>query len=168
MRAPREVAYKWLGYGLCIFFLLFLRLLLLGRVTVWGVIPFLPPLILACVSSLEEPRPAVIFGCVFGVLCDLLFAAPFPCLFTLAFTISALLITVISHRFLQGSFFCSAVSAVLAFFIIALLNGIVLGARGHADFPAMLSVFARETLISMVLLPLCYLPLRRLHRFFTV
>ena len=86
----RELAFKWITYALCTLLLLFLRALLLGNWRLWGVLPFLPPIILACVVSLEESTPATIFGLVFGVCCDLFFHAPFPCLYTVSFTLAAM------------------------------------------------------------------------------
>ena len=81
--------------------LFFLRRLLLGSMYVFGVIPFLPPVILAVMASFELPRSAVIAGIVFGALCDLVLPAPFACLYTIAFTLAALLISTVVSNLLQ-------------------------------------------------------------------
>jgi len=165
VRAPREVTYKWIAYSLCIMLLMFLRLLLIPSLTIWGVMPFLPPLLLAAVSSLENPRGAVIFGLAFGVFCDLLLNAPFPCLYTLAFTIAALLSAQMSQRFLQTGFLCALILSILTFTVVAVLNVIALGIS-RAGLSAMLSLYAREMLISLLFLPACYPLFLFLHRFF--
>lgn len=167
MRPPREVTFKWISYALCILLLLFLRLLLLSSRTFLGVMPFLPPLILAVIASLEDTRGAVIFGLIFGVFCDLLYSATFPCLYTVGFTVSALLSALLSQRVLQSRFFCAIIVSVLTFSVVALLNMAALAPGGNASFSAMLPVYACETLISLPLLSVCYPLLAFLHRFFT-
>jgi len=168
MRAPREVTYKWLFYALSIVLLLFLRLFLIPSLTIWGVLPFLPPILLATIASLEDTRPAVIFGLVFGIFCDLAFNAPFPCLYTLAFTLSALLSTLLSQRLLQTGFLCAVIVSILTFFVVALLNAAVLLPTGRASLYAIFSLFTRETTVSLLFLLICYPLLSFLHRFFAL
>ena len=86
MNLTQTTALKWTFYALAAAALFFLRRLLLGSMTFVGVIPFLPPVILAVIASFELPRSSVIAGIVFGALCDLVLPAPFPCLYTVAFT----------------------------------------------------------------------------------
>ena len=71
MNLTQTTALKWTFYALAAAALFFLRRLLLGSMTFFGVIPFLPPVILAVMASFELPRSAVIAGIVFGALCDL-------------------------------------------------------------------------------------------------
>ncbi len=98
MNLTQTTALKWTFYALAAAALLFLRRLFLGSMTFFGVIPFLPPVILAVMASFELPRSSVIAGIVFGALCDLVLPAPFACLYTIAFTLAALLIsTVVSN-----------------------------------------------------------------------
>ena len=91
MNLTQTTALKWTFYALAAAALFFLRRLLLGSMTFFGVIPFLPPVILAVMASFELPRSSVIAGIVFGALCDLVIPAPFACLYTIAFTLAALL-----------------------------------------------------------------------------
>ena len=100
--------------------LLFLRRLLLGSMTFFGVIPFLPPVILAVVASFELPRSSVIAGIVFGALCDLVIPAPFACLYTIAFTLAALLISTVVSNLLQQGFARALLSTVLTFLLVDL------------------------------------------------
>ena len=164
--AKREVWFKWTAYALCAAVLLFLRTLVLGSLTFWGVLPFLPPILLTCVASLEELRSAAIFGLVFGIFCDLTLSAPFPCLYTLAFTLSALLTAYLSSTVVQNYFLRALFGTALTFLITDLLCMLALAISGGATFPAMLSLAAREEAVSLpflVVYPLFIV----IHRFFT-
>ena len=66
MNLTQTTALKWTFYALAAAALFFLRRLLLGSMAFFGVIPFLPPVILAVMASFELPRSAVIAGIVFG------------------------------------------------------------------------------------------------------
>lgn len=161
----RETLFKWTAYALCAAVLLFLRALLLGELTVWGVLPFLPPVILACVASLEESPSAAVFGIAFGAFCDLVFPAPLPCLYTLAFTVSAVLTAILAKSVIQGGFLRALAGTLLTFILLALLNMLALPARGN--LPAMVSLAAREMLVSCLLL-VCYPLFAAIRRFFTL
>ena len=146
MNLSQTAILKWTFYALAAAALFFLRRLFLGSMTFFGVLPFLPPVVLAVIASFELPQPSVIAGIVFGALCDLVLPAPFPCLYTVAFTISALLISTLVSNLLQAA---------------ALLP------RGGSDaIVPMLSLFARETLLSCLLLAPVYPALRAVHRAF--
>ena len=165
MNLTQTTALKWTFYALAAAALFFLRRLLLGSMTFFGVIPFLPPVILAVMASFELPRSSVIAGIVFGALCDLVVTAPFPCLYTLAFTIAALLIATVMSNFMQQGFARALFSSVLAFVIVDLFEIAAMLTRG-ADLSVMLCLFARETLVSCVLLLPSYPLLRAVHRLF--
>ena len=147
--AKREVWFKWTAYALCAAALLFLRTLIPGSLTLWGVLPFLPPILLVCVASLEEMRSAAIFGLIFGIFCDLTLSAPFPCLYTLAFTLSALLTAYLASTVFQNYFLRALFGTVLTFLVTDLLCVLALALSGNAAFPTMLSLAARETAVSL-------------------
>ena len=164
--AKREVWFKWTAYALCAAALLFLRTLIPGSLTLWGVLPFLPPILLVCVASLEEMRSAAIFGMVFGIFCDLTLSAPFPCLYTLAFPLSALLTAHLSATVFQNRLLRVLFGTAIAFFITDLFCMLALALSCGAALLPMLSLAARETAVSLPLLavyPLFVL----IHRFFT-
>ena len=164
--AKREVWFKWTACALCAALLLFLRTLILGGLTLWGVLPFLPPILLTCVASLEELRSAAIFGLVFGVFCDLTLSAPFPCLYTIAFTLSALLTAYLASTVFQNYFLRALFGTALTFLITDLLCMLALAISGGAAFLPMLSLAAREAAVSLpflVVYPLFIV----IHRFFT-
>ena len=162
----REVLFKWTAYSLCAALLLFLRTLTLGALTLWGVLPFLPPILLVCVASLEEMRSATIFGLSFGIFCDLTLSAPFPCLYTLAFTLSALLTAYLASTVFQNYFLRALSGTILTFLITDLLCMLALALSGGAAFLPMLSLAARETAASLPFLAV-YPLFALIRRFFT-
>lgn len=166
MLTRRELAVKWVAYALCTLLLMFLRALLLGNMQFWGVLPFLPPVILACVASLEDSLPATVFALAFGVYCDLLLHAPFPCLYTVSFTLAALA-ALLSKSVLQRGFVRVLALAFLTFLIVNVFNMLFLAAHSGAALLPMLSLCVRETLVSCPLL-VCYPLFLLIHRFFTV
>lgn len=165
MNLTQTTALKWTFYALAAAALFFLRRLLLGSMTFFGVIPFLPPVILAVMASFELPRSSVIAGIVFGALCDLVLPAPFPCLYTVAFTLAALLISTVVSNLLQQGFARALVSSVLTFAVADLFQSLAMLTRGAA-LPAMLYLFARETLVSCALLLPSYPVLHAIRRIF--
>ena len=126
MNLTQTTALKWTFYALAAAALFFLRRLLLGSMTFFGVIPFLPPVILAVMASFELPRSSVIAGIVFGALCDLVLPAPFACLYTIAFTLAALLISTVVSNLLQQGFARALLSTVLTFLLVDLLQAFAL------------------------------------------
>ena len=165
MNVRQTAALKWTFYALAALLLCFLRRLLLGSALFWGVLPFLPPVLLAMVASFEQPKAAVLSGIVFGALCDLVLPASFPCLYTLAFTLAALLTSTVMSSLLQQGFARALVSSVLTFAVADLFQSLAMLTRGAA-LPAMLYLFARETLVSCALLLPSYPVLHAIRRIF--
>ena len=165
MNVRQTAALKWTFYALATLLLCFFKRVLLGSVTVWGVLPFLPPVLLAVVASCEQPKAAVLSGIVFGALCDLVLPASFPCLYTLAFTLAALLTSTVMSSLLQQGFARALVSSVLTFAVADLFQSLAMLTRGAA-LPAMLYLFARETLVSCALLLPSYPVLHAIRRIF--
>ena len=165
MNLTQTTALKWTFYALAAAALFFLRRLLLGSMTFFGVIPFLPPVILAVMASFELPRSAVIAGIVFGALCDLVLPAPFACLYTITF--AALLISTVVSNLLQQGFARALLSTVLTFLLVDLLQAFALLPRsGSTAILPMLHLFARETVLSCLLLLPVYPALRAIRRIF--
>ena len=165
MNVRQTAALKWTFYALAALLLCFLRRLLLGSALFWGVLPFLPPVLLAVVASFEQPKAAVLSGIVFGALCDLVLPASFPCLYTLAFTLAALLTSTVMSSLLQQGFARALVSSVLTFAVADLFQSLAMLTRGAA-LPAILYLFARETLVSCALLLPSYPVLHAIRRIF--
>lgn len=168
MITRREAALKWAVTAACMLLLFFLHSLTLSHLHLWGVTPFLPPIIIAVLCSIENDLSSVIFSLIFGVLCDLSLGGLFPCLYTVSFFLAALLILVLGHSVLQPGFFCALISTAVTFLLTALLSSAVLLSAGAATLGACFSLFARELLVSLLWLPPCYGVFSALHKFFTV
>ena len=89
------------AYALACLLLLFGHELTLAHLRVWGIAPFLPPLLPAVLASMEDRLEGFVFALAFGVLCDLALTAPLPCLYTIAFPLTALLAALIARSVLQ-------------------------------------------------------------------
>ncbi len=168
MITRREAALKWAVTAACAMALFFLHSLTLSHLDLWGVTPFLPPILIAVLCSIENDLPSIIFSLIFGVLCDLALGGLFPCLYTVTFFLSALLILVLGHSVLQPGFFCALISAAVTFLLVAVFSSAVLLYAGSATLGACASLFARELFASLLWLPLCYAVFSQLHKFFTV
>lgn len=167
MNVTQTTALKWTFYALAALLLCFFKRVLLGSVSVWGVLPFLPPVLLAVMASFEQPKAAVLSGIVFGALCDLVLPASLPCLYTLAFTAAALLISTLLSNLLQQGFARALLATVLAFLVTDLLQALALLPRsGMNALLPMLNLFAKETALSCLLLLPSYPLLRAVHRLF--
>ena len=167
MNVTQTTTLKWTFYALAALLLCFFKRVLLGSVSVWGVLPFLPPVLLAVMASFEQPKAAVLSGIVFGALCDLVLPASLPCLYTLAFTAAALLISTLLSNLLQQGFARALLATVLAFLVTDLLQALALLPRsGMSALLPMLHLFAKETALSCLLLLPSYPLLRAVHRLF--
>ena len=168
MLTGRDRLVKCGAYGATMLALSFLFALTLRDVEIFGVKPFLPPLFVGVVTSLEEPRVGVGFGLLCGFLCDLTIAGTLPCVYTLAFTGAALLGAALAQNVLQSGVQRSLAVTALTFLVTDALNMLALALRARAPFGAMLAVAAREALVSLPLLALVHPVLLRLHRRFTL
>lgn len=167
MSPSQKSALKWSCYVGCCLLLSFFKHLFLGSVTLWGAIPFLPPVLLAVVASLEEMRPAVVFGMLYGALCDLTIPAPYPCLYTLSFTLSALLVAALARSLLQPGFPRALLMTALTFLLVDCGNACAIALESSSvRLFAFFSLYCREMLVSCLLLLPVYPLLRAIHRFF--
>ena len=65
----RDMFFKWLYYAGSVLLLVLAQSLVLNRISVWAVHPFLPPVIAGIMAMLEGPAEGAVFGGVFGLLC---------------------------------------------------------------------------------------------------
>lgn len=159
----RDMFFKWLYYAGATLLLVLVQSLVLNRICVWGVHPFLPPLIAAITAMLEGPGEGAAFAGVFGLLCDLTTPGIIPCFYTLAFLAAALLAAVIAKRFLSQGFLRAVLCAGLSLLVTDLLHTLLLTFRQGVELTAALSLTGREAAVTVVLSPLVYLLLRSVH-----
>ena len=155
----RDMFFKWLYYAGATLLLVLVQSLVLNRICVWGVHPFLPPLIAAITAMLEGPGEGAAFAGVFG----LPMPGIIPCFYTLAFLAAALLAAVIAKRFLSQGFLCAVLCAGLSLLVTDLLHTLLLTFRQGVELTAALSLTGREAAVTVVLSPLVYLLLRSVH-----
>ena len=78
MLARNETIFKWALYAAATALCFFVQGALLQRITLWGVIPFIYPVLAAVPATRENPRPATVYALVVGVVCDLLLPEIIP------------------------------------------------------------------------------------------
>ena len=152
MLARNETIFKWTLYAgaTALFFLL--QSFLFQRLTLWGVIPMVFPVLTAVLGMYEGPLPSCVYGLILGVICDSLLPGPIPCFYTLVFPAAGLCAALMSQSLLPTGFFCAAVTTVQAFFLTDLFHCLLLWIQGKAAWGAGAWIFLRETCVS---LPLC-------------
>ena len=152
MLARNEVIFKWTLYtaatALCFLF----QAALFQRITVWGVIPFIYPMLAAIPATFEAPAPAGIFALCLGACCDLLLPEALPCLYTLVFPVIGICASVISRGLLPAGFRCSLAVSAAAFLLTDLFRCLILEINGHAAWGTGLFILLREFLITAPLL----------------
>ena len=96
----RNIWYRWLFYGLAAALFLILQAAALRHVRVWGIHPFLPPVLVAVAASWEDRQEGLCAAAVFGLLCDLTMTPPIPCFYVLSFTAIAFLSGLVAKRWI--------------------------------------------------------------------
>ena len=114
MLARNKLLVKWFLYAVAAAACLLVQTALLQRFTVWGVIPFLYPLLAAIPATRESPVAGAAFALCVGVACDLLLPGAVPCLYTLTFPLAGLCAGLLAQSVLPAGYFCSLVSSAAA------------------------------------------------------
>ena len=164
MRTRNETLFKWTLYGAAALLCFLVQGAFLQRISLWGVIPFLFPVIAAVGASYEAPVPGTIFALVIGVLCDLLLPELFPCFYTLAFPLVGLAATLISQSLLPAGIICSLAVSALAFLITDLGRCLLLWINGTPAWSAGAFLMLRELCITLPLVLPVTLLFRMVHR----
>jgi rod shape-determining protein MreD len=159
-----ETFIRWALFGAVTLLLLLLQGFVLQFVTIWGVMPFLYPVLVAVLAMWEGSVPGAVYGLVLGLLCDLTLPGPIPCLYTLIFPLVGLFAAVLSKSWLPAGFWCSLVVSVLAFVLTDAAHVVLLAARGHAAWSAAALTAGKETLATLLFVPVVYLVFRSIHR----
>ena len=127
MLARNELIFRWSVYGLAAVLCLLVQTLVLQRLTVWGIVPFLYPLLAAIPATYEDPVPATAFALAMGVVCDLLLPEALPCFYTLLFPVVGLLSALLVQGAVSNGFLCSVFVAAIAYLLSGLFHCLVLG-----------------------------------------
>ncbi len=144
MIARNETIFKWSLYAAATALCLLVQGGLLQRLVLWGVIPFIYPLLAAIPATYEGPLAGTIFSLALGLVCDLLLPGPVPCLYTLVFPLVGLCAGLLSQSWLPAGFLCSLVSAAAAFLLTDGFRCLLLWMRGSAAWRAGALLMVRE------------------------
>lgn len=156
-----DYAIKWLFYSLATLLLLIVQSFILNHITLWGIHPFILPIIVA-LATMREGSEGLIFSFAFGLLTDLTVTAPIPCFYMLAFLVVSIVTMIIVKRLIVPGFFCALITSLSSIILCDLLQILFLSyTAGISVLPAFL-LMAKE-LISVVCMPLIYFPFRWLH-----
>lgn len=164
MVARNALIFKWTLYALAALLCLVVQGVFLQRLTVWGVIPFLYPLLAVIPATYEGPTAGTVFALAAGVVCDLLLPDAFPCLYTLLFPAAGLLAGLLSRSVLRAGFLCSLAGSAAAFLLLDLFRCLLLRTGQQGVWAAGCSIMAREFLITAPLIIPVTLLFRAVHR----
>lgn len=150
MLARSATIIKWVLYALAGLACTVVQAAVLQRFTLWGVIPFLYPLIAALPATFEGPAAGTVYALAAGVLCDLLLPSPIPCFYTLILPLVGLAAGLLSQSLIPAGYLCSAAAALPAYLLTGIFHCIVLWAQGHPAWGAAMSVTLRELCASLL------------------
>ena len=164
MLGRTEIIFKWLLYAAGVLICWILHGVALQFLNIFGVMPFIFPMLAAVIAMYEGPFSGSICALVMGILCDLTISVPIPCFYTLVFPVIGMLAGLIAKNWLPMSFWCAAILSLLAFtltdsfhFLLLVLKG-----GGHAA-QAAIDLACRETGASMPFLIPVYFVFRRIY-----
>lgn len=150
MLARSSTIFKWTLYTLAGLVWAVVQAAFLQRVTIWGVIPFLYPLIAALPAIFEGPAAGTVYALACGVFCDLLLPSSIPCFYTLILPLVGLAAGLLSQSLIPAGYLCSAAAALPAYLLTGIFHCIVLWAQGHPAWGAAMSVTLRELCVSLL------------------
>lgn len=158
------LVFKWMVYGFAALLLFALQSLVLNHIRVFGLTPFLYPLIPAAVAMYEGNRRGPVFALVLGVVCDTLLHGPFTGFFTLVFPLIAIFAAMVGENFLSPGLLCCLVVSASALLLTGGMRILVHLLTGGGYVQLMARIALGETLLSLpalaVVMPLC----RAIHR----
>ena len=164
MLGRTEIIFKWLLYAAGVLICWILHGVALQFLDIFGVMPFIFPILAAVIAMYEGPFSGSICALVMGILCDLTISVPIPCFYTLIFPIIGMLAGLIAKNWLPMSFWCAVILSLLAFtltdsfhFLLLVLKG-----SGHA-MQAAVDLALRETGASMPFLIPVYFVFCRIY-----
>ncbi len=140
---------KWSVYALATLALFALQRLLLNQLRLWGVTPFLYPMLPAVLASYEGLRRGGVFSLALGVVCDLLLPGPFMGYFTIIFTLVGLLAGLIGEKLLSPGPLCGLGVAAMGLLVTGFGRVAVQLLTGGGYPGLMARVALLETLVSL-------------------
>ena len=164
MLARNETILKWVMYTAVTVLCFLVQEAFLQRFTLWGVIPFIYPLLAAIPAAYEGSVPGTVFALAVGVVCDLVLPGPLPCFYTLIFPVVGLCAALLSRNLLPAGFLCSLAAAAAAFLLTDLFAAVLLWLNGRAAWGAAGFLLLREFCVTAPLTLPVTLLYRAVHR----
>ncbi|MEG1593686.1 MAG: hypothetical protein RR350_04685 [Oscillibacter sp.] len=164
MVARNETIFKWTLYGAATLLCLMVQGFFLQRISLWGTMPFLYPVLAAVVATYERPLSGTIYGLVLGFTCDLLLAGPIPCFYTLVFPLVSLCAAGLAQGLLSTGLLCSLAASVSAFVLTDGFHCFLLWVQGSSAWQAGFSMLGREVAVSAAFVVPVSLLFRAVHR----
>lgn len=164
MVARSELILRWSVYGGAGLLVCLVQGLVLQRLSLWGVMPFLYPALAAMVAVWEGALPCgAVYALCLGAVCDLALPGSVPCFYTVALPLAAMLAGLLSRGWLSSNLLSALAASALGYLVTGLLHAGVLAVTGHGAFVTAMAVAGKEFLITLPAMPLLYLLLRFLH-----
>ena len=162
----RMLTIKWVFYSLWTLLFLLVQQLVLPHIRIWGVHPFLLPMLSAVAASFEGKREGPIFGLALGLVCDLLFTGAFPCFYAVTLLLSALMAGLAARHLIMPGLVCSLAVSAAALVLTGLFNTAAVSYSYGAPLTAALWLIVRELMVSLPVAVLIHLAFSRVHRRF--
>ena len=153
----RDFVFKWLFYALTALGFVLVQVFGLVHIRIWGVHPFLFPVLVSTVAALESAHESAVFALATGAVLDVTMPGVIPCFYTVAFLVVFLLARVLSAKVLSQPFFCCMLCGVLSIVCTDLLQMLFLNSSVSFSVRAALLLMGKELLLTLPLMPLIYL-----------
>lgn len=164
MVARSELILRWSVYGGAGLLVCLVQGLVLQRLSLWGVMPFLYPALAAMAAVWEGALPCgAVYALCLGAVCDLALPGSVPCFYTIALPLAAMLAGLLSRGWLSSNLLSALAASALGYLVTGLLHAGVLAVTGHGAFVTAMAVAGKEFLITLPAMPFLYLLLRFLH-----
>lgn len=160
----RDLTIKWGFFSTASLFFIALQQLLLNHLEVWGVHPYLLPLLPAMAVILEGQKESAFFAVGLGLFCDLLSPAVIPCFYTIAFLACSLLAGALAARVIMPGFLCSFLCGALAMVVTDLLQILFFTFDGSFSFHSAFLLMGKELLLSIAAAPVVFFVFRKISR----
>ena len=162
----KKLFFYWALYAFTALIFLLLQSILLNRLPIiHGIHPFSLPLLVGLTAIYTPRHGSAVFAFFFGFLCDMLFAGVIPCFYLLTFTLCAIGVGLLSHRFITPGFFCSLLMGGLSLLLTGLLQMFFLTFRTDVPFLAGITILFTELVLSLPFLLLLHPIYSRINRF---
>ena len=115
MLTREEWTRKWMLYAAAALACIALQRMFFQRVVIWGVIPFIYPLLAVIPATYEDPAAGGAFALGVGVVCDWLLPGGLPCFYTLLFPVAGLVASLFSKLVLPTGFLCTLAVSLWVF-----------------------------------------------------